>query len=47
MEGTGNASPVFNQQREIETLTFEQKRIHEIYESNFADLVERLTRAGH
>ena len=47
MEGAGTASTVLDRQREIETITFEQKRIHELYESNFADLVERLTRAGH
>ena len=46
-EGSGTASTVLDRQRETETITFEQKRIHELYESNFADLVERLTRAGH
>ena len=46
-EHEGAASPVLNQQREIVKITLEQKRIPELYESNFADLVERLTRARH
>ena len=46
-EHEGAASPVLNQQQEIVKTTLEQKRIPELYESNFADLVERLTRAGH
>ena len=46
-EHEGDASPVLNQQREIVKITLEQKRIPELYESNFADLVERLTRARH
>ena len=46
-EPEGAVSPVLNQQREIVKITLEQKLIHELYKSNFADLVERLTGAGH
>ena len=46
-EESGTASPVLDRQRELVKITLEQKRIHELYESNFEDLVERLTRAGH
>jgi len=45
-EGDRTASFVSDPLRGIVTITFEQKRCHELYESIFASLVE-LTREGH
>ncbi len=46
-EGAGTPSTFLDQQRETLQITLAQKLIHELYKSNFIDLVERLTGAGH
>ena len=46
-EWAGTPSTVLDQQRETVQINLAQKLIHELYKSNFEDLVERLTRAGH